>query len=710
MGCAVGSGKASNCDARVALVGNPNVGKSTLFNVLTGETVHVGNWPGVTVELKEGLRVHGGRRICFIDLPGTYGISATSLEEVVTREFIVTQRPDLVAVLVDATAPERTIYIALQILELTPNVIILFTKADEAHSRGVHIHYDKLEEYLGVPVVPVSALYGEGLRDFLEAIVNFRKRVRRKEPLKIDYDGLEYFIQDITRVISGSKALRNYPPRWVSVRLLEGDDRLEEIIVKAGEKTILKEVSRIKQAAMSSLGKDLTGLMMRTRFEYADSLLRKVVVRSEIKSKEEIDVFQKPFIGPLLSVLILFAAFFTVFAINTGFPLNVIAEFTGRPDLAAAIEEYSISGLLEAGFTFLSDWFSAFMGPVAPHWVVSLVSDGIISGLGAVLSFFPLILMVSLFLAALEDSGIAPRMATSFHEFFSKFGLSGRAIYPYLISMGCNVPGVMASRTSLDESERYEVIMSTPFIPCQARLVVALAFASAISASPLIQASVVLIVYLVGFSVALITSALVRRIYFKESGGPELVIELPPLHSPKAKVVWWITWDNTKHFLHKAGVIIFSLSIVVWGLLYLGPQGYLPDVYGSNFFQYSYAAMLGKAVAPFLTPLGLSFQQGWKVGFALINGFVAKEVVLSSIQMLYGGAVDPEAAIRALGLNTAQLLAILVYIMLYVPCMATLAVMYQESKSLKLTLGGLMYMLVVAYVLSLITYFILFVI
>jgi len=703
----MGSGKASDCDMRVALVGNPNVGKSTLFNVLTGETVHVGNWPGVTVELKEGLKVYEGRRICFIDLPGTYGISATSLEEVVTREFIVTQRPELVAVLVDATAPERTIYIALQVLELTPNVIILFTKADEAHSRGVHIHYDKLEEYLGVPVVPVSALHGEGLRELLETIVNFKRRVRRRDPLKIDYDGLEYFIQDIIRVISGSKALRSYPPRWVAIRLLEGDDRLEEIIVKAGEKIILKEISRIKQAAMSSLGKDLTGLMMRIRFEYADSLLRKVVVRSEIKSKEGIDIFQRPFIGPLISILILFAAFFTVFAINTGFPLNIIAKFAGRPDLAAVIEEYSISGLLEAGFTLLSDWFSALMSPVAPHWIVSLVSDGIISGLGAVLSFFPLILMVSLFLAALEDSGIAPRMATSFHEFFSKFGLSGRAIYPYLISMGCNVPGVMASRTSLDESERYEVIMSAPFIPCQARLVVALAFASAISAAPLIQASVVLIVYLIGFSVALITSALVRRIYFKERGGPELVIELPPLHSPKAKVVWWITWDNTKHFLHKAGVIIFSLSIVVWGLLYLGPQGYLPDIYGSNFFQYSYAAILGQAVAPFLAPLGLSFQQGWKVGFALINGFVAKEVVLSSIQMLYGGAVDPEAAIRALGLNTAQLLAILVYIMLYVPCMATLAVMYQESKSVKLTLGGLTYMLVIAYVLSLITYFIL---
>ena len=697
----------NDCDVRVALVGNPNVGKSTLFNVLTGKTAHVGNWPGVTVELKEGVRIHEGRRICFIDLPGTYGISATSLEEVVTREFIVAEKPDLVAVLVDATAPERTIYIALQVLELTPNVIVVFTKADEAHSRGVHIHYDKLEEYLGVPVIPVSALYKEGLREFLEAINNFRKRVKRREPLKIEYNGLEYFISDIARVVAGSKALSSYHPRWVAVRLLEGDDRLEEILIRSGEREAIKEISRVKQAAMSSFGKDITGLIMRTRFEYADSLLKKVVIRAEISAGEGLSIFQRPIIGPLASILVLFAAFFTAFAVNTGFPLNTIAEMAGRPDIAEVIEKYSISGLLEIGFTDLSNLVSAVSGPIAPHWLVSLISDGIISGIGAVLSFFPLILMVSLFLAALEDSGIAPRMATSFHSFFARFGLTGRAIYPYLISMGCNVPGVMASRTSLDESERYELILSTPFIPCQARLVVALAFAAAISTSPLMQASIVLVVYLVGFSVALITSALIRRLYFKKEEKPELIIELPPIHSPKAKVVWWITWDNTKHFLRKAGLIIFTLSIVVWGLLYLGPQGYLPDVYGSNFFQYSYAAMLGKAVAPFLIPLGLSFQQGWKVGFALINGFVAKEVVLSSIQMLYGGAVNPEAAIRALGLNIAQLLAILVYIMLYVPCMATLAVMYQESKSAKLTLGGLIYMLVVAYVLSLITYLIL---
>jgi ferrous iron transport protein B len=696
--------KNKDCDVLIALAGNPNVGKSTLFNVLTGETAHVGNWPGVTVELKEGLRIYNGKRLCFVDLPGTYGISATSLEEVITREFIISERPDIVAVLVDSTAPERTIYLALQILELTPNVVIVFTKVDEAHSSGVHIHFDKLEQDLGVPVVPVSALKGEGVRELLETLADFKRRAKRSEPLKIDYNGLEYFIGEIERIISKSKALSSYPRRWAAVRLLEGDDRLEDVLAKSGERDILKEVERVRQAAINSVSKDLAGMMMKLRFEYADSLLKKTVVRSEVRRPTDHDIFQRPIIGPLLSLTLLFLVFLTIFAINTGFPLNVIADLLGRSDIAEAVENYSISGLLDTAFTVLADMVSSNLSTVAPHWLVSLLADGIISGLGAVLSFFPLIFMVFLFLAALEDSGLAPRMATSFHSLFAKFGLSGRAIYPYLISLGCNVPGVMASRASLDDAERYEVILSAPFIPCQARLVVALAFATAITTSPILQAGIIVMVYGVGIFAALLTALLVRRVYFKTKEPPELILELPPLHKPKAKVVWWLTWDNTKHFLRKAGLIIFSLSIVVWALLYTGPQGYLPDTYGSDFFQYSYAAIIGKAIAPALTPFGFTFDQGWRVGFALFNGFIAKEVVLSSIQMLYGQEVDPVAAIRHLGLTPTQMLALLVFIMLYVPCMATVAVMYQESKKVSLTLASIAYMIGVAYVTSLLIY------
>ncbi len=667
----------------------------------------MGNWPGVTVELKMGVREYEGRRICFVDLPGTYGISGTSLEEVVAREFIVSGEPDVVMVLVDSTAPERTLYLAIQVLELTPNVVLVFTKTDEAHPRGIHIHYDKLEEYLGVPVIPVSALKGEGIRDLLEALINYKSRIKRSEPLTIDYGPLEYFIREITSLIEEKGALRQYPSRWVAIRLLEGDMRIEDLLKQEGKEALLKRVWSIIDSARRVLGSDLRELAIRRRFTFVDSLIRRVVVRTKVEGGSRLEkVLRRPLAGLLLSTVLTLGVFLLIFSINTGFPLNILLELAGQESLAEAVSTYSLSGVVSMGFNELSSLTEFGLSAVnAPHWFVSLVANGIIPGVGSVLSFFPLILMVFLFLAMLEDSGLMPRMAVAFHPTLSKFGLSGRAIYPLVISVGCNVPGVMTSRTSLDDVERRELIFSVPFIPCQARLVVGLAFAMALFKNAVMQAFAVVFIYALGGLTALLTAITIRRVIYGIRESPELIMELPPIHKPKAKVVWWLTWDNTKHFLRKAGLIIFSLSIVVWALLYTGPEGYLPDVYGENFFQHSFAAIIGNAVAPVLTPFGLNYTQAWKIGFALVNGFVAKEVVLDSLSVLHGGA-DPIAAIRALGLNVAQGLGILAFITLYLPCLATLAVMYQESKSLRKTLISLVYMMGLAYIVALLVYYV----
>lgn len=661
----------------------------------------------MTVELKLGIREYEGRRICFVDLPGTYGISGTSLEEVVTREFIVSSEPDVVMVLVDSTAPERTLYLAIQVLELTPNVVLVFTKTDEAHPRGIHIHYDKLEEYLGVPVIPVSALKGEGIRDLLEALLNYKSRVKRSEPLTIDYGPLEYFIREIASLIEEGGALRQYPSRWVAIRLLEGDMRIEDLLKLEGKEALLKRVWSVIDSARRVLGSDLTELAIRQRFAFVDSLVRRVVVRTRVEGGSSLEkVLRRPLAGLLFSTALTLGAFLLIFSVNTGFPLNILLELIGQGGLAEAVSTYSLSGIVSMGFNELSSLAGSGLSAVnAPHWFVSLVADGIIPGVGSVLSFFPLILMVFLFLAMLEDSGLMPRMAVAFHPTLSRFGLSGRAVYPLVISVGCNVPGVMTSRTSLDDVERRELIFSVPFIPCQARLVVGLAFAMALFKSAVMQAVAVVFIYALGIAVALLTAIVIRRAIYGVREPPELIMELPPIHKPKAKVVWWLTWDNTKHFLRKAGLIIFSLSIVVWALLYTGPEGYLPDVYGENFFQHSFAAIIGNAVAPALTPFGLNYTQAWKIGFALVNGFVAKEVVLDSLSVLHGGA-NPIAAIRALGLNVAQGLGILAFITLYLPCLATLAVMYQESKSLRKTLTSLMYMMGLAYIVALLVYYI----
>ncbi len=698
----------SDCDRVVALVGNPNVGKSTLFNVLTGETAHVGNWPGVTVELKIGSRRVNGRKICFVDLPGTYGISGTSLEEIVAREFIVSGRPDLTLVLVDATAPERTLYLAIQILELTPKVIIVFTKIDEAHPKGIHIHYDKLEEYLGVPVVPVSALKGNGIRELLESITNFDNRLKRDKPLKLNYGGLEYFINELDSLIRSKGVLKQYPPRWVAVRLLEGDARIEELLTREGDKELLARVRDVIEGARRALGRDLAELSIRQRFSFVDSLIRKVVVRTKVEGISRVEaLLQRPIAGLGFSAALTFSVFLLIFSINTGFPLNIIFEAVGMKSLSEVISSYSLSGLVSSGFNLLSNIVSnALLSLGSPHWLASLISNGIILGVGSILSFFPLILMVFLFLAILEDSGLLPRMAVCFHTILSKFGLSGRAVYPLIISMGCNVPGVLTSRTSIDEVERQGLIFSVPFIPCQARLIVGLAFTMALFKSALTQALAIVFIYALGAALSLSTAVIMRRLIYKVREPPELIMELPPIHSPKIKVVWWLTWDNTKHFLRKAGLIIFSLSIIVWILLYTGPSGYLPDIYGANFFQHSFAAIIGNAVAPALYLLNLNHTQAWKMGFALVNGLIAKEVVLDSLSVLHGGA-NPVEAIRALGINWIQGIALMSFITLYLPCLATLAVMYQESKSAKKTLASLIYMIAIAYAVSLLTYYVL---
>lgn len=695
------SGDVRDYDITVAVVGNPNVGKSTLFNVLTGEVAHVANWPGVTVARKEGIRKYRGRRVRFVDLPGIYGLSASSLEEVVTREYVVSGEPDLVVVLADSTAPERTLYLPIQLLELTPNVILVFTKVDEMGKLGIHIHFDKLESILGIPVIPTSALKGVGIRELLDKIVEFSDGRRfRSEALKLDYGGLEPFIAEVTEILRGSKAVGNYPIRWVAVRLLEGDYRLEELLTSAGESHILKKVQQVREAVKRSVGRDPAELLIAARFNYIQSITRDVIVRVERRRGIEValeELLHKPVIGSLVSILMLFTALLVVFSVNTGFPLNIVLRYVGLTNLADLVESYSISGLLSMAFNLLTNLAGDYLSHINPI-LASLVADGVIAGVGAVLSFLPLILMVFVFLALLEDSGIAPRIAISFHNILSKFGFSGRAIYPLIISIGCNVPGVLASRTAVEEEERLEIIVSTPFIPCQARLVVAMALVTTFLKSPIAQAVALISVYLIGVAIFLLTGLLTRLILFRKSEPPELILEIPTIHKPSPRVVWWISWDYTKHFLKKAGIVILSLSIIIWFLLNLGPTGLVTD------FKYSFGGILGNLIAPVLAPFDIWGENAWKVGFALIHGFIAKESLLESLVLLQGGEVDVANALQSLELSVMQAYSILLLTMLYVPCLATTAVIYQESRSFKVTLAQVIYMLVVAYTISLTTY------
>ncbi len=688
-------------DVTVAIVGNPNVGKSTMFNILTGKSAHVANWPGVTVETKEGLKEWGGLRIRFVDLPGIYGLSALSLEEVVSREYIVEGDADLVIGLVDATAPERSLYLPIQLLELTPKVVIALTKIDEMDRLGIHIHYDKLESLLGVPVIPTSAIQMKGIRELLHAVVEMHSGRRRGRLLNIDYGSLEPFIAEVSKVISKSEVLRKYPPRWAAIKLLEGDRRLEDLLLSSNELEIYNKVQEVRESLRRSIGRDPSELIINTRFEFVNNITKEVVVRVEGGGRRELvdQIFSKPLLGMLSSIAILFTSLFLVFSINMGFPLNIILRYLGLHQQAEAIEAYSLNRVVSRLFDMLSAWVKETLEGYSPL-IASLVGDGVVVGLGAVISFLPLIFMVFLMLAVLEDSGLAPRIAVSFHNVFSRFGYSGSAIYPLIVGMGCNVPAVLASRTSVDESERFQMILSAPFIPCQARLIVVSALVTAYFKTPLLQALAFISMYFAGVAMYLLTGLVLRKAVFKVKENPELILELPLMHIPKLRVVWWIAWDYTKHFLRKAGVILFSLSIVVWALINLGPSGVVGDI------SESFVALIGGVVAHALKPFDLEGGNAWVVAFALTQGFIAKESIIGTLALIQGTA-DVGEAVRSLGLTVPQAYVLILFITLYVPCLATVAVILQESKSLRLTVMQVLYMTSTAYLISLLTYHIL---
>ncbi len=684
----------------VAVVGQPNVGKSTLFNVLTGRNVHVANWPGVTVEMHEGYTRHRGYTLHFVDLPGIYGFSASTLEELIARNYILSGGADVVLVLVDSLAPERTMYLALQTLEITPRVVIAFTKSDIAHSYGIHIHHDHIARKLGVPVIPVSAVKETGIRELLDAIIDVAEgRAGRTEPLRIDYRELEPYVREAEKLVARTRLAEKLPARWIAVRLLEGDHNLEKLLREEGAEDVLKAIQSMRIDIENIFRSRPEELFSRKRFQYLYSIVSPAVVRVEARAPaatERLDrLFSHPLLGPAASLLLLLLMFAAIFTINTGFPLNIVLHELGAPAAAEWVEEHSLGAYLEQGLDAVSKAIDA-------TWPDGLLKDlvlgGVVPGVGAVLVFLPLITLVALLLAVLEDTGLAPRIALSLHTLLSRIGVSGHAVFPITLSLGCNVPAVMATRATPSLRERIRLAMTLPFIPCQARLVVILAVASAISGVGGLL--MVLVAYLVAFAVF----AAVNKILYmleEEREEPEMLLELPPLHPPSLKVVWWITWDSVKHFLVKAGTIIFLLSIAIWFM-----TSYTPGLTEAEDPRDSIGAVVARLFAPLLAPIGLSGDAAWITAFALVIGFVAKEAVLEALAITTGETTATDA-IRAMGLTVPQIVALTLFTTLYVPCMATIAVIYQETRSLRITLLTIGIMMAVAYLVMVASYYLL---
>lgn len=699
----------------IGFVGAPNVGKSSLFNALTGGSAKVSNWPGTTVEKKTGIVRFDGAMFVAVDLPGLGGFRAYSLDERVSKDYILRGDYKAVVAIADLTSLERSLYVAIVIAELSPRTIIAINKIDLMPRDVVEKFIEYLSKKLHTPVVGVSALKRIGIEVLIREITRMAESKCETDfshNIYIDYEELNKYIDEIKNLLekhkSGKEIKNCINLRGLAANFMTEDPDVERFIRDVYGAEILNKLIEIRERAKVETREDLGMRIVSLRYGFIKRLLEESGLESYVEKslyeKTLIDrIIEAPGGSILIFLGILTLIFFAIFTINTGFPLNVIFSALGLEEIASLIEAYSLNGLISAGFSYLSEYLSDLMTPL-PYVIKDLVINGIVTGVGAVISFLPLILLVSISFAVLEDSGIATRLAVGIHRTFSKFGFSGRFVYPMIVSLGCNVPGVMLSRTALTSRERLIQILSTPFIPCQARLIVALAFSQAVfPGRPLEQALLIVLIYVVGFLVSLLSGFILSRSMLREKDLPELIIELPRLHRPYARVVWWISWSYTREFLIKAGLVIFLLSIVVWSLTSFSLSGYIG---GEGSVSESIGFMLGSILQPLLSLFNINSSTAPILGFTLIQGFVAKEGLISSLAIIMN-MEDPVEAIRSLGLLPAQAISILLFMMLYIPCLATVSVIYEETKSLRWTLFSVVYMIIIAFLISYTAYILL---
>jgi len=664
---------------------------------VTGEAVSVANWPGTTVEKKEASLSYNGEKLCLIDLPGAYNLLSVSLEEKITLRELIFGDYDAVIVLVDSLSMTKSLYFAIQVLELTSKVVIALTKFDEAHSKGVHIREDGISQALGVPVIPISSVTGLGIDRLLETAVMVAKGQLQPSSFELEYPTLESSIKKIeSELMKRGKKLK-WNERWIAVKLLEQEELVSDYIYSefGGELRVLVE-NEIKEH-IEKYNRTPRDAIVSYRYNFVEKVIQRNVKEAELEAAKPnlIErVLENAVLGPIFSTLIYLGIFSLAFTLNTGFPLNYIFSWLGKEAWAAALENYSISGILSSMFSYLASFLREALQDRAPDLLVSLIADGIVPGVGSVISFLPLIMVSIAFLAILEDSGLGARMAIAYDAILNKFGLSGKSSFPLLLSLGCNVPGVLSTRILEDSSERKALIYSIPFVPCQARLVIMMAFAAVLFRSPILSGLSIAFLYSLSILIALLTSRFISWL----SGSVEergLLVEIPPMHKPIWKVIWWHVWDNSKHFLTKAGTVILALSVIIWFALTFSPSFTVAESP-----QNSIAFQISSILSPIGRLYDLSGDLSWKTSFMFLNGFLAKESFIESIMLFNPNAQSLTEAVSSLDYTPQQALSILVAANLYIPCIATLSVMYSETKSIKGVLLFIAYSTSIAIALS----------
>ena len=656
-----------------ALAGNQNCGKTTLFNQLTGSNQHVGNFPGVTVDQKIG-EIRSVKNCSVVDLPGIYSIRPYTNEEIVTRDFILNEKPDGIINIVDATNIERNLYLTLQLLEMHIPMVLALNMMDEVRGNGGSIDYRQMSEELGIPVIPISAAKDEGIEDLIKATVEVgKKKILPKVMDFCEQGPVHRCIHAVSHQVEDHAANIGMSPRFAATKIVEND---EDIINKLElSQNELEMMEHSIEEMEKDCGLDRNAALADMRYTFIEKVCNKTVKKCH-ESKEHIRsmkidrVLTDKYLAIPMFLLIMFAIFWLTF--------NVIGSF--------------LSDLLTMGidaFTAMCDRaLTAYgMNPV----VHSLLIDGVFAGVGSVLSFLPIIVVLFFFLSILEDSGYMARVAFVMDKPLRKIGLSGRSFVPMLIGFGCTVPAVMATRTLSSERDRNMTIMLTPFMSCSAKIPIYTVFAAAFFPGALVM----ILLYAAGIIVGIISALVLNHTAFRGNPIP-FVMELPNYRFPSAKSVFQLMWDKAKDFIQRAFTVIFVATIIIWFLQTFDTRlNVVAD--SSN----SLLALVGRWIAPVFAPLGFS---DWRVSTALITGFTAKEAVVSTLSVLTGTATSNLSAVLSDMFSGVSVVSFLVFTLLYTPCVAAIAAVKREMGSgLKAALVVVLQCLV-AWVVALLVY------
>ncbi len=674
---------------RVALAGNPNVGKSVIFNSLTGSHQRVGNWPGKTVEKKEGVFRYGGEEIYVVDLPGTYSLTAYSVEELIARDYIIKEKPDVVVVVVDASNLERNLYLVLQILELGARVVVALNKMDLAETSNLSIDVKELERLLGVPVVPMVAPKGIGLDELCRKILEVARAGKRQatgstesslrnagDPqagerlVAVRYGAdFERAIAEIARLVEGIPALRAYSPRWLAIKLLEGDSEVIRVVREAAGEEALRAVESIRGRLEQKYG-DLEMALIEERYKVIKHIVERVVRGEKLLTAS--DALDQALLDKYLGIPIFIAILWIIF------------QFT-------FVASAPFSDLLGDIFAALSERLAGITG--IEHLDYLLFGEyGVVNGIGMILSFVPLIMALYFAMSLFEDFGYMARAAFLMDRVMRRLGLTGRTIIPMILGFGCNIAGVYSTRAIPDERDRMIAIVTNPLMLCSARL----AAFSVITAAFWGRAagSVLLSLYILGVVLAVLVALALKRLVLRGPPSP-FVMELPPYQMPSLRVAATYMWFRGSLFFKKAGTVILLglLVVAVLASVDASTLSFTSDV------ERSLVAALGRALEPLFAPIGWD----WRLVVSVVFGFVAKEIVIGASAMLCGVPEEEFGEFLVGRYDPVTMYAYMVFVLAYIPCVATLAAVRHETQSWKWAAFTVAYGVVLAYALSLLT-------